>query len=154
MTGRNSALLGIQPQYEHSPPTSSRSTTAAVSPASQTRAATVCPTGPAPMTMTSYSTTGVADSFICPFLRTVRGSDVFSHFWRGARGHLRRVVVQVQRSGVNPERVHRPSEEREARPGDQPVDQHRARRGPGGNAGGEQRTEQTRLGQAGTTRED
>ena len=28
MTGRSNALLGTQAQYEHSPPTSSRSTTA------------------------------------------------------------------------------------------------------------------------------
>src|SRR4051812_4592554 len=41
-------------QYEHSPPTSSRSTMAALSPPATTRSATFSPTGPAPMITTSY----------------------------------------------------------------------------------------------------
>src|SRR6476619_241024 len=53
-TGRSSALLGTQPQYEHSPPTSSRSTTATDRPAARLRSVTFCPTGPAPSTTTSY----------------------------------------------------------------------------------------------------
>src|SRR3954447_26458787 len=44
----------MQAQYEHSPPTSSRSTIAAVSPPRTTRSATFSPTGPAPMMTTSY----------------------------------------------------------------------------------------------------
>ena len=48
MTGRSSALLGMQAQYEHSPPTSSLSTTAVVSPAARARSATFSPTGPGP----------------------------------------------------------------------------------------------------------
>ena len=53
ITGRSRDLLGTQPQYEHSPPTSSRSTTATDSPAAPQRATTFCPTGPAPRTITS-----------------------------------------------------------------------------------------------------
>ncbi len=51
--GRISALLGIQPQYEHSPPTSSRSTMATERPASAQRPAAFSPAGPAPITITS-----------------------------------------------------------------------------------------------------
>lgn len=36
ITGRSSALLGTHAQYEHSPPTSSRSTTATLRPAART----------------------------------------------------------------------------------------------------------------------
>src|SRR5512139_989030 len=43
----------MQAQYEHSPPTSSCSTIAAVRPPWTTRSATFSPTGPAPMTTTS-----------------------------------------------------------------------------------------------------
>ena len=54
--GRSSALLGIQAQYEHSPPTSSCSTIAAVRllPA-MAYAAAFSPAGPPPITMTSNS---------------------------------------------------------------------------------------------------
>jgi len=52
--GRSSALLGMHAQYEHSPPTSSASTTAAVSPPRIARSATFSPVGPAPITITSY----------------------------------------------------------------------------------------------------
>ena len=51
--GRSSALLGMHAQYEHSPPTSSDSTTAAVSPPRTARLATFSPVGPAPITITS-----------------------------------------------------------------------------------------------------
>ena len=57
-TGRSIALLGMQAQYEHSPPTSSRSTAATLSPAARARSATVYPTGPAPITITSYALMG------------------------------------------------------------------------------------------------
>ena len=53
-TGRSSALLGMHAQYEHSPPTSSLSTITVLSPAARVRSATFSPTGPAPMTTTSY----------------------------------------------------------------------------------------------------
>jgi hypothetical protein len=43
----------MHPQYEHSPPTSSRSTIATDRPQSAHRPAAVSPAGPAPMTMTS-----------------------------------------------------------------------------------------------------
>src|SRR5262245_15132745 len=43
----------MQAQYEHSPPTSSRSTMAAVRPPWTARSATFSPTGPAPMITTS-----------------------------------------------------------------------------------------------------
>src|SRR4051812_6748348 len=45
--GRSSVLLGMHPQYEHSPPTSSRSTIAAVRPPSATRPAAGAPRGAA-----------------------------------------------------------------------------------------------------------
>ncbi len=51
--GRSSALLGMHAQYEHSPPTSSDSTMAAVSPPRTARSATFSPVGPAPRTITS-----------------------------------------------------------------------------------------------------
>ncbi len=59
-TGLNRALLGMQAQYEHSPPTSSDSTTAVLSPAALVRSATFSPTGPAPITTTSYAVFSVA----------------------------------------------------------------------------------------------
>src|SRR5690242_3841046 len=49
-----SVLDGMHPQYEHSPPTSSRSTMAARRPAPASRPATCSPPGPAPITSTSY----------------------------------------------------------------------------------------------------
>ena len=45
----------MQAQYEHSPPTSSDSTIAAVSPFLTARSAMFSPAGPAPITTTSYS---------------------------------------------------------------------------------------------------
>src|SRR6266496_888518 len=51
--GRSSALLGTQAQNEHSPPTSSCSTSSADSPAAATRPATFSPGGPPPITTTS-----------------------------------------------------------------------------------------------------
>jgi len=51
--GRSRTLEGMHPQYEHSPPTSSRSTMATDSPASAQRPATFSPAGPAPTTTTS-----------------------------------------------------------------------------------------------------
>ncbi len=53
--GGRIALLGMHAQYEHSPPTSSRSTAATVNPAAPARSATVCPIGPVPITITSYA---------------------------------------------------------------------------------------------------
>lgn len=53
--GRSSALLGMQAQYEHSPPTSSLSTTATLSPPACARSARFSPVGPAPTTTTSNS---------------------------------------------------------------------------------------------------
>lgn len=58
-TGRRSALLGSQAQYEHSPPTSSASTTTVSRPAAVVRSATFSPTGPAPITMTSKVRVGL-----------------------------------------------------------------------------------------------
>src|SRR5690348_8173282 len=55
MTGRSNALLGTHAQYEHSPPTSSRSTRATRSPAARARSAAFWPIGPAPSTTTSKS---------------------------------------------------------------------------------------------------
>jgi hypothetical protein len=52
---RSSALDGMQAQYEHSPPTSSLSTSSAVKPPCTARSATFSATAPPPMTMTSYS---------------------------------------------------------------------------------------------------
>src|SRR5690349_12028176 len=60
MTGRRRALLGMQAQYEHSPPTSSLSTTAVERPAARARSATFSPTGPAPSTTTSYAMDSVS----------------------------------------------------------------------------------------------
>ena len=51
--GRSSALLGIHAQYEHSPPTSSDSTMAVLSPAGAVRPAMFSPADPPPMMMTS-----------------------------------------------------------------------------------------------------
>jgi hypothetical protein len=52
-SGAAQALLGMQAQYEQTPPTSSRSTTATLRPAARARSASVRPIGPAPITMTS-----------------------------------------------------------------------------------------------------
>src|SRR5439155_8573327 len=52
--GRISTLLGMHAQYEHSPPTSSRSTSATRRPPSPHRPAAFSPAGPAPTTTTSY----------------------------------------------------------------------------------------------------
>src|SRR6516225_4236395 len=62
--GRMSVLEGMQPQYEHSPPTSSRSTRATVRPPSARRPAACSPAGPAPTTTTSYEPVTWATSFI------------------------------------------------------------------------------------------
>jgi hypothetical protein len=51
--GRSSVFEGMQAQYEHSPPTSSRSTIATCMPPSASSPAHTCPTGPAPMTIAS-----------------------------------------------------------------------------------------------------
>src|SRR5215213_8971346 len=53
--GLTSVLLGIHAQYVHSPPTSSRSTSATRSPASAQRPAITSPAGPPPTTTTSNS---------------------------------------------------------------------------------------------------
>ncbi len=58
--GRSSALLGMHAQYEHSPPTSSLSTTAHDIPLRTTRSATFSPGGPAPITTTSNVSTGMS----------------------------------------------------------------------------------------------
>src|SRR5437016_605204 len=52
--GRSNVLLGMQPQYEHSPPTRRCSTRATDRPPSAQRPAAFSPAGPAPITMTSY----------------------------------------------------------------------------------------------------
>jgi hypothetical protein len=52
-TGRSRALLGMQAQYEHSPPTSSCSTSTTDRPPLWARSATFSPGGPPPMTTTS-----------------------------------------------------------------------------------------------------
>ena len=59
VAGRSSALLGVHAQYEHSPPTSSASTIAAVSPPRTARSATFSPVGPAPITTTSYASPAI-----------------------------------------------------------------------------------------------
>src|SRR6476620_8403635 len=82
-TGRSSALLGTQPQYEHSPPTSSRSTTATDSPAARLRSVTFCPTGPAPITMTSYVSSIVG--FLSSGERKVVDRGYQLGAWRGRR---------------------------------------------------------------------
>ena len=51
--GRRSVFDGMQAQYEHSPPTSSRSTTATRNPPSANAPAQCSPGAPAPTTMTS-----------------------------------------------------------------------------------------------------
>src|ERR671918_1166992 len=51
--GRISVFDGMQPQYEHSPPTSSRSTSATESPPAAQRSTATSPAGPPPTTMTS-----------------------------------------------------------------------------------------------------
>src|SRR5436305_4431273 len=56
---RSSAFVGMHAQYEHSPPTSSRSTTAALSPPTTTRSARFSPTGHAPMITASYTVMSV-----------------------------------------------------------------------------------------------
>ncbi len=58
-TGRSRALLGMQAQYEHSPPTSSDSTITAVRPPLTARSATFSPVGPAPITITSYVSSAI-----------------------------------------------------------------------------------------------
>src|SRR3954470_9219753 len=52
--GRSSVFEGMQAQYEHSPPTSSRSAIATRMPPSASSPAQTSPAGPAPMTMASY----------------------------------------------------------------------------------------------------
>src|SRR6516165_3752313 len=52
--GRMSVLLGMHPQYEHSPPISSRSIMATRRPPLARRPAACSPAGPAPITSTSY----------------------------------------------------------------------------------------------------
>src|SRR3954467_428611 len=52
--GRSSVFDGMQAQYEHSPPTSSRSAIATRMPPSASSPAQTSPAGPAPMTMASY----------------------------------------------------------------------------------------------------
>src|SRR5262245_64008295 len=64
-----SVLDGMQAQYEHSPPTSSRSTMATVRPASAHRPAAASPAGPAPITITSKSSRMVGRSFSVPTAR-------------------------------------------------------------------------------------
>src|SRR4051794_30715715 len=64
--GRNSVFDGMHAQYEHSPPTSSRSTSATRSPPSASAPAQCSPGEPPPSTMTSYSllmATSVADGW-------------------------------------------------------------------------------------------
>jgi hypothetical protein len=51
--GRSSDFDGMQAQYEHSPPTSSRSTTATRSPRAARAAAQCSPGAPPPKTITS-----------------------------------------------------------------------------------------------------
>ena len=51
--GRSSVFDGMHAQYEHSPPTSSRSTSATRSPPSASAPAQCSPGEPAPITMTS-----------------------------------------------------------------------------------------------------
>src|SRR4029077_9483224 len=92
-TGRSSALLGTQPQYEHSPPTSSRSTTATDSPAARLRSVTFCPTGPAPITMTSYV------SSILGFL-SVDCLNAVSHGYKLGPWRGRRLFPGGRRRGV------------------------------------------------------
>ena len=82
-TGRSSALLGTQPQYEHSPPTSSRSTTATDSPAARLRSVTFCPTGPAPITMTSY-VSSIVGFLPLDYRKVVDRGDKLGA-WRGRR---------------------------------------------------------------------
>src|SRR3569623_2106060 len=53
--GRSSVLDGMQAQYEHSPPTSSRSTIATFSPPSERTQAQCSPGDPPPRTITSKS---------------------------------------------------------------------------------------------------
>src|SRR3954467_5396217 len=53
--GRSRVLLGMQPQYEHSPPTRSFSTRATDHPRSAQRPAATPPAGPPPLTTTSNS---------------------------------------------------------------------------------------------------
>src|SRR4051795_12788698 len=55
--GRSKVLEGMQAQYEHSPPTSSRSTTATRSPPCANAPAQCTPGEPPPITMTSKSVT-------------------------------------------------------------------------------------------------
>src|SRR5205085_10822246 len=62
--GRSRVLLGMQPQYEHSPPTSSFSTRTTDSPRSAQRPAATSPAGPPPITTTS--TSAPADGDIGP----------------------------------------------------------------------------------------
>src|SRR5271168_5504554 len=91
MTGRSNALLGTQAQYEHSPPTSSRSTIATCRPAARARSATFCPIGPAPSTTTSNSVTAaiVTDP---------------AGLWLSAvgRSHAQRGAVRRDRAGRQP----------------------------------------------------
>ena len=61
-SGRSNALLGMQAQKEHSPPTSSRSTTTTLRPPLAARCARFSPVGPAPITTTSYCGAGMASS--------------------------------------------------------------------------------------------
>src|SRR4029453_3369920 len=53
--GRSSVLDGMHAKYEHSPPTSSRSTSATRSPPSASAPAQCSPGDPPPRTITSYS---------------------------------------------------------------------------------------------------
>src|SRR6185436_11851133 len=75
--GRSSALLGMHAQYEHSPPTSSDSTTTVDRPPRTVRAATFSPVGPAPITITSYARAGMRGFLLAGTLlrapRSVKG---------------------------------------------------------------------------------
>ena len=72
--GRMSVLLGMQPQYEHSPPTSSTSTSATCSPPDAARPATFSPAGPPPMTTTSQLST-VSPRFVTMVLPSDGATD-------------------------------------------------------------------------------
>src|SRR5262249_13888678 len=100
--GRSSTLDGMQPQYEHSPPTSSRSTMPTDRPCSAQRPAATPPAGPAPMTTTSKVRVAIS----APPQQQVGDEAGPARLVRGAQtGAGVAVEVLVERDHVVPRRV-------------------------------------------------
>ena len=117
-TGRSRALLGMQAQYEHSPPTSSCSTSTADRPPRWARSAAFSPGGPPPITTTSYSLHAAPSARPDAEVGGERGrigEQQRPHAHRGRAGDVRRAVVHEGHLGRR-RRPARPARRR-TRPG-------------------------------------